>query len=202
MKKLKSSKFAAYLLKFLLKAVLKTCQVQVIGRDNIVPAKEKGPLVIALWHNRLAIISEILMPFAGKLHFTSFISQSRDGELLVQFANTYPSNGVIRVGHDSKSTALRNVINTVNKNETILLITPDGPRGPVYKLKPGLQATLEETEASLITFTWDADKFWELKTWDKFRFPKPFSKITASFSEPMAKPSPELIANKLTKPFP
>lgn len=201
MKKLKSSKLTAYALKFLLRAILKTCRINIKGREKIPFAKEKGPLIIALWHNRLAILSEILLPYAGKLHFTSFISQSRDGELLVNFASTYPSNGVIRVGHDSRSSALRNVIQTVQKNESILLITPDGPRGPVYRLKPGLERTLQETGASLITFNWEADKYWELKTWDKFRFPKPFSTIEVSFSDPMVMPSPEKITAALNIPL-
>ncbi|MBA3236864.1 MAG: hypothetical protein H0T62_00750, partial [Parachlamydiaceae bacterium] len=61
----------------------------------------------------------------------------------------------------------------------------DGPKGPCYKVKPGILYAAKESGAPIIAFSWEADRFWEFKTWDKFRLPKPFSTIKVTLSSPL-----------------
>ena len=64
-------------------------------------------------------------------------------------------------------------------------MTPDGPRGPLYKVKPGIAMAAKEAQATIIPLTWDADHFWELKTWDKLKLPKPFTCIRVVLGDPI-----------------
>lgn len=189
MRSLTANKIAAQAIRCALALVMKTVRIETQGLDILINEKKKGPVVLGIWHNRIAALIGILPKLSKQLHFTAFVSQSRDGELLSQLILSYPSTGVIRVGHDSRAKALKQSILTVKENKTILMFTPDGPRGPVYKVKPGLEHLLNETDATLIPFTWESDSYWELKTWDKFRIPKPFSKIKATFGPPLKNPS-------------
>jgi lysophospholipid acyltransferase (LPLAT)-like uncharacterized protein len=137
-----------------------------------------------LWHNRLTIIAEILAPLARKFRFAAFISNSRDGEILSNFILSYPCASVIRVPHNARDKALKTMILTLRQGDLIVLITPDGPKGPVYKVKPGIVMAAKESNASVVPFTWESSHLIELKTWDKMRFPRPFSTIKAIFGEP------------------
>lgn len=200
MKHSKKAKFLAYCIRGCVTLLLKTCKFEVTGLDRLEKEFKEGPVVLGIWHNRIAALAGILPALTNRLHFTAFVSQSRDGELLSQLILSYPSASVIRVPHDNRAQALLTTINTVKKRETIVMFTPDGPRGPVYQPKRGIENLLTETNASLIPFSWESSKYWELKTWDRFRIPKPFTTIKATFGSPIKNPTLDQIADALNKP--
>src|SRR5262249_41681403 len=67
----------------------------------------------------------------------------------------------------------------------VIIITPDGPRGPRYIAKPGIAAAACETGAHVVPFSWTATRFWQLGTWDKMLLPKPFSTLLVTFGDPI-----------------
>lgn len=178
-------KVIALTAKYLIRAILKTCRIEVTGLDKVVQAAEKGPVILMLWHNRLAPLAEILYPLSHRFNFAAFVSKSRDGEILSQFVLSYKGGKVIRVPHNGRDKALKVMIETLRKNEAIVMITPDGPKGPLYTVKPGVKFAAEETGAAIIPFSWEASGYYTLSTWDRFRIPKPFTRITAHFSDPL-----------------
>ena len=60
-------------------------------------------------------------------------------------------------------------------------ITPDGPRGPRYKLAIGPVRLSQMTSTPLVSIIVNPAKSWKLRSWDQFRIPKPFSKVYVSF---------------------
>ena len=56
-------------------------------------------------------------------------------------------------------------------------ITPDGPRGPCYELKPGVVIVPRRTNAPLLLIGGDFSSAWQLGSWDRFYLPKPFSRV-------------------------
>lgn len=173
----------AYFVKYLMRMLLATCRIEIEGLAPFVEMANKASCIIMLWHNRLGIIAEILHKNTPKNKYTAIISKSRDGEPLAIVVNSYRNGKVIRVPHNTRHQALNTVIKSLkNGNETIV-ITPDGPRGPVYQIKPGILLAARETSAPIIPLTWTATHYWELNTWDKFMIPKPFSTIKVIFGE-------------------
>jgi lysophospholipid acyltransferase (LPLAT)-like uncharacterized protein len=65
------------------------------------------------------------------------------------------------------------------------VITPDGPRGPVKELKPGALIMAAETGLPIIPVTFRADRFWTLPTWDRKKWPKPFSRVDMILHPPI-----------------
>lgn len=63
--------------------------------------------------------------------------------------------------------------------------TIDGPRGPRYVAKPGPVLLGRKAGAPIFAFHIEPRKFWELKSWDGFRVPKPFSEVHIRFSDPI-----------------
>lgn len=56
-------------------------------------------------------------------------------------------------------------------------MSPDGPRGPYHSIADGVVAMSQKTGKRIIPMRVVYHRYWELKTWDRFRIPKPFSRI-------------------------
>lgn len=175
----------AYMIRALLNLLLMTCRIKVEGLNKLVAAQKKGPCILMLWHNRLLIIGYVLSKFTPNFSYSAFISKSRDGEILAQFVNSYRKGHTIRVSHNARDRALRALILELKTKNNIVIMTPDGPRGPKYELKPGIVKAAAESSAAAIPCTWSVDRFWQLNSWDHLIIPKPFSTICVDFGTPL-----------------
>jgi lysophospholipid acyltransferase (LPLAT)-like uncharacterized protein len=59
--------------------------------------------------------------------------------------------------------------------------TADGPRGPVFVAKPGAAALANSVQAWVGCFYALPDRAWELKSWDRFMIPRPFSRVVLTW---------------------
>jgi len=169
--------------KALMNLLLRSCSWEVSGAESFGEKSKGEKCLLALWHNRLAIAPYLLNRFVPNRIFAALISKSRDGRLLEFFVNSYKNGRTIGVFHNSKHAALKSVIDHVEQKEWVVVMTPDGPRGPKYQLKPGLPSAAFETQAIVYVLDWSADSFWQLNSWDGLRIPKPFSKIRVNFKQ-------------------
>lgn len=179
------TKIIVYLIRGVLRALLATCKIRIKGQSSLKSAAQNGSCMIMLWHNRLVLIGTMLLRVNPKLTYTAVVSNSKDGEILAQYTTSHKNGRTIRVPHDSREMALKAMISRLKLKREIVIVTPDGPRGPCYTVKPGIALAAKETGAAIIPFSWQADKCWELKTWDKMRIPKPFSTIDVDFGKPV-----------------
>lgn len=177
--------FLAYAGKGLIWLVSLTCRFEILGLDILHKAAAEKKCILMIWHNRLILVAEILRKFAPEYVYAALISSSSDGELLAILAQSYRFGRTIRVPHHARYKALRKMIHHLKHGKEILIVTPDGPRGPRYEVKPGIAIAAKKSPAYVIPFTWNASSFWQLGTWDKLICPKPFSKILVTFGSPV-----------------
>ena len=181
--------------KGLLHFLVWTCRLKMHGLDRFLKIAENEKCILMLWHNRLCPIAPLLYRLPSHLKFAALVSGSKDGEILADLIQSYKNGSTIRAFHLGRYKALREVVRQIDSKEHIVIITPDGPRGPRYEIKPGVAMAALETEAYVFPVTWSASTYWELKTWDKFRIPKPFTTIELLFGEPICfteSPQPSL----------
>ena len=69
-----------------------------------------------------------------------------------------------------------------------MAITVDGPIGPRRVVKPGSIYLGSVGQVALLPFAAVASRYWELRTWDRMRVPKPFSRVVVLYGEPMVVP--------------
>ena len=172
----------------LMRLLIKTCHLKIEGASEFFDRAKLGPVILSIWHNRMAPIAFILeknKTFAEQFQYACLVSQSRDGELLAKIIESYDQGKTIRIPGKSKHRAFKEFISACKKPKTILMITPDGPRGPRYHVKPGVVVAAKEANIPIIPLSWSATDYWELKSWDRFRIPKPFQTITAKFAPPL-----------------
>lgn len=65
------------------------------------------------------------------------------------------------------------------------LILPDGPYGPPKELKKGALHMAAQSNVPLVGVQFRVSKGYVLRSWDKKRFPYPFSRITVKYSQPI-----------------
>jgi len=63
-------------------------------------------------------------------------------------------------------------------------ITPDGPRGPPWKFKPGAVLLAQLSGRPMIPLSYAASHAWKIK-WDRFVIPWPLSRIVIAVGEPV-----------------
>jgi lysophospholipid acyltransferase (LPLAT)-like uncharacterized protein len=141
------------------------------------PARE--PVVYAFWHRNL-IYCALLR--AGD-RIAVMISGSKDGELI---AGPVERLGYVVVrGSSSRqgSQALKGMLRYAKTHS--LAITPDGPKGPLGTVHPGLFQLALLANIPIVAVAIDARREWVFSSWDRFRFPKPFALIKAEYSDPI-----------------
>jgi hypothetical protein len=61
-------------------------------------------------------------------------------------------------------------------------ITADGPRGPAMVAKPGVTQLAKLANTTVGAFYVHPERSWQLRSWDRFLIPKPFSRVTVVWS--------------------
>lgn len=192
-------KAAAYLLYALVRLLYMTLRVRVEGKEALVHCLKmpRKPLIVALWHSRLMLLAPLMRKAAPIVPFTVLISKSRDGDIPSFYAELFKDVHVIRVGHKARGSALHESIHALERGE-VLVLTPDGPRGPNQEVKPGALFAAEKCDADIVAMGWEVSKAIYLKSWDRFCIPLPFSEVVLRFKR-VEERSPEALKSTLDK---
>ena len=111
-------------------------------------------------------------------------STSRDGELIAQYIGRFGIGPVRGSATRRGSVALREMATLLKRGHDVA-ITPDGSRGPLYEIKPGLVLLAQLTGAPVLPISFEYSRAWRLRTWDRFVIPRPFSRVTLRVGEPV-----------------
>lgn len=134
------------------------------------------PVAFVLWHNRLFLVSEVFRRYRQGKPVYGLVSASRDGAWLSAFFSVVGIRSVrgssSRLGREAV-TALVEVLRAGND----IGITPDGPRGPLYDFKAGALIVTRRTKSSILLLGGAFESAWQLRSWDRFYLPKPFSRV-------------------------
>jgi lysophospholipid acyltransferase (LPLAT)-like uncharacterized protein len=137
------------------------------------------PSINAFWHRNLLILTMQRIDD----NVVVMVSSSRDGQLI---AGPLSRLGYLPVrGSTTRqgASALKEMVR-LGKTHT-LGITPDGPKGPSGSIHPGLFQIALLAKIPIITISVLPCPEWTLNSWDKFRIPKPFSRIKVIYGEPL-----------------
>lgn len=134
------------------------------------------PAAIVLWHNRLFLSAEIFRRYRFKRRVCGLVSASRDGAWLAAFYRMIGIHPVRGSSNKHGREAAKVLIEKMSEGHD-LGITPDGPRGPIYVLEPGVLVVTRRSNAPLVLVGAQFGLAWRLRSWDRFYIPWPFSRI-------------------------
>ena len=155
-------------------------RVEYVGEENFNSSPNH---IYAFWHDNLP------------LHFTVNLRMKKP-QIWLQHPMLFmkPIHVMIKLmgltemaygSSGNKGKAALERVNTQLRNGYSTMINPDGPAGPIKKLKVGVLIMAKETGVPIIPITMDASPKWVMNTWDKKKQPLPFSKIRIEYHEPI-----------------
>lgn len=168
------------------------CEKVELHRTVREEAEEGGPVLIALWHGRSAAAA----PFFGQDTTAVLVSASEDGkvattilaELGYEIIRGSSSRGGVR--------ALREMIAALRSGKHVAM-TPDGPRGPMHSMSPGVTFLSRATETTILPVGIAVDRSWELSSWDHYTLPRPGARLVCAYQPALVVPrkaDPETLA--------
>ncbi len=142
------------------------------------------PLIFAMWHGRM--FGMLKLPVARK-NLCVLISASNDGHAISEVAFRLGFGGVIsRASYKNSTGAMRHFLEQLH-NGYHAVITVDGPRGPIYQVKPGVIWISQKAKTPIIPVSASCAapilKF--PRAWDKFHAPNYFSPIKIALGAPL-----------------
>ncbi len=158
--------------------------IQLVGktsRINVKGQKERpGAAVYALWHRQ-----EVLFIYLHRSRgICGLVSKSKDGEYMARILRRFGFTFVRGSTTSGGFLSLRGLIKAARQGYSVA-ITPDGPRGPIFKAQPGIVYLAQKAGVPIIPVACALSRKKILRSWDKYQFPFPFGRIEAVYGEPL-----------------
>ena len=160
-----------------------------MGLENVKEAKILGKnqsIMFAFWHQNL--IHSILAQRGNYKKISGMASRSKDASAIAMATSmlginvvrgSSSKNGLDKGGKDARDQMLEHM-----KHGIAGTLTIDGPKGPAKEVKPGIVDMAKKSGCALIPYVAIPKSYWSFNSWDRFRIPKPFSKIIIHYGEP------------------
>jgi len=163
-----------------------TCRVvRIDGADHLDAALAKAPsLVPCYWHQHTLFCGRYLLDQKPRgLNVGWLISPSVDGEIGVVIVRKLGGEVIRGSSTHTGARTLRDYYQGLMQEKISPIITPDGPRGPRFKFKPGAILLAQMSGRPILPMAYAASRAWMIK-WDKFVIPWPFARIAIAIGAP------------------
>jgi lysophospholipid acyltransferase (LPLAT)-like uncharacterized protein len=160
--------------------------VGVAGGEHISAALARAPSFIPVyWHqHQLYCVRHLLSLRRAGVKLGFLISPSVDGELGAMMVRRLGAEVIRGSSTHTGARALRDYYQALSQGNVSPAITPDGPRGPPWKFKPGAVLLAQLSQRPIIPMAYAASRAWKIK-WDRFVIPKPWSRVAIAIGEPV-----------------
>jgi len=160
--------------------------VRVIGGEHLTASLQRAPSFIPVyWHqHQLFCVKYLLQQRGAGVKLGFLISPSVDGELGAMLVRSVGATVIRGSSTHTGARALRDYYQALAQEGVSPSITPDGPRGPPWKFKPGAVLLAQLSQRPMIPLAYAASRAWKIK-WDRFVIPKPLSRVVVAIGEPV-----------------
>jgi lysophospholipid acyltransferase (LPLAT)-like uncharacterized protein len=170
----------------LIRAWWRLCRVvRIEGLAHLEEALARAPsLVPCYWHQHQLYCGKFLVEQRARgLTPGWLISPSVDGELGAMMVRRFGGAVIRGSSTHTGARALRDYYQALVRENVSPVITPDGPRGPRLKFKPGALLLAQMSGRPILPMSYAASRAWLIK-WDRFVIPMPFSRIVIAIGPP------------------
>lgn len=166
---------------FYLWLINKTCRTEIrIHKDAKSIVQSDAPAVFPCWHSRFAAF----LPIKQYGSFHAVTSAHADGNILQNILLAFDHKPIRGSSRKKAFNAMKELI-ALSPDSMRLVVTPDGPLGPRYKIKGSALRLCLKRGVPVIPMCYSASRAIVLNTWDRFILPIPFiSKLYLDFAKP------------------
>ena len=168
-----------------IKLIGSTVRFEVHGWENWEAASRNGKIPIyAFWHDRVFLATY----FWQRRRIVVMTSRSFDGEYIARFIQRF-GYGAARGSSSRGATGAIVEMVRLMRAGSPTAFTIDGPRGPRHIAKMGAVLLAKKTGNPILPFTINAEKSWQVSSWDRPQIAKPFSRARVHIAPPIFVPS-------------
>jgi hypothetical protein len=181
----------AYVLGGIMRWFWWTCRVQpVIGSEHLDELQSSGsPAIIAYWHQMHLLCANYLLRRAKAGDRIAFlISPSLTGEVPTAAARHWNIRVLRGSSTRSGGRSMREMHQVMVRDRYSMVVTADGPRGPLHEFKPGALLMSRMTGAPIVPIAYGAKRSVNWNSWDRFIVPLPFTRVALAIGEPFRIP--------------
>lgn len=152
--------------------------------DRYVQTEARAPCVYAHWHGD----ELVLVAYYSFRHLAVLSSLSKDGTIM---ARTLELLGYRVFRGSSSKGGARGLIGLIHavKEGSQSALAVDGPKGPIYEVKPGVIELAHRTGQPIIPVRTRCDRAWYIpRAWNHSYVPKFFARVTVEFGPPIILP--------------
>ena len=146
------------------------------------------PIIFSAWHGMTMMLVGFFANRYDLSRIGLILPDDWRGGALVEFADrlgvqTFPMN----LKEEASMATARQLAKLVRqiKGGLDAYITPDGPEGPSYIMKPGITYIAQKADATILPLGAYARHGYRVPRWDRYVLPYPFSRISVQIGAPM-----------------
>ena len=144
------------------------------------------PRIFVYWHNR-----DLMLPAFHNIMkcgpLSALSSRHRDGRIVSKMVSYFGITSVIGSSSKGGAAGLLALKKQLDRGVHVAL-TPDGPKGPLYKAKAGAISLAHVSGKYIYPIGCAAERFWRFGSWDRMFLPKPFSRVVGIVPKPIFVP--------------
>jgi lysophospholipid acyltransferase (LPLAT)-like uncharacterized protein len=164
----------------LIQTLARTVRFEIEGWEHWQTANERGAPIYTFWHNRVFLATF----FWRWRKIVVMTSQSFDGEYIARFIQRFGYGAARGSSTRGGAGALVEMIKLARAGFPAAF-TIDGPKGPKYEAKMGAMMLAKKTGQPVLPFAINAARYWQVKSWDNFQIPKPFTRAKVKIAAPI-----------------
>ena len=148
---------------------------------------EGSSRILAFWHGHQLFMPWCYLGFyrtSNKRDIYVLASRHRDGSLIRGILGCMGVRSVAGSSSRGGVGSTKQLLACLRAGDHVA-ITPDGPKGPIHTVKPGVIKLAQLSGIAIYPMAIHADKCWRLKSWDRMIIPKPFSRVVITMGKPL-----------------
>jgi len=164
--------------------------VVVVGEQHLDAVLARWPSFLpCYWHQHELFCARylLLQQRQRPLRLGFLISPSVDGELGAMIVRRAGGHVIRGSSSHTGALALKAYFEALMREKISPVITPDGPRGPRFKFKPGAILLAQMSGRPMLPLAYAASRAL-LVQWDRFVLPLPFARIAIAIGPPREVP--------------
>jgi hypothetical protein len=164
--------------------LFRTIRVESTGFSEVAPLIASRKLIVAFWHSRILLISYLFQGSGAAI----LVSRSEDGEIIARILERQGHTTVRGSTSRGGLRALSTMIRYIGKENMPGAIVPDGPRGPRFRVQPGVITLAKKTGRPILPIGYSAKRMKVFSSWDRFILPFPFTTCRLVYGRPIEVP--------------
>ena len=157
-----------------------TCNIEILGKEHLIDRKN---YIYCHWHTFIPLYFSI---FCRHLHHYVFMQHPlwymKPIHLVLIFAGA--EKIILGSTRYSGQKAADELVGYLKKGHSTVIF-PDGPSGPAFVPKLGVFHISLKSEVPIVPMKFNGSRFYESGSWDRKKWPIPFSSISVEFGNPI-----------------